>query len=50
MAEQSIIIRKAMKQPIKIDFVSDVVCPWCAIGLSSLQVHCHNLVMPSTPN
>ncbi|RZF24103.1 DsbA family oxidoreductase [Paraburkholderia sp. UYCP14C] len=27
-----------MKQPIKIDFVSDVACPWCAIGLSSLQV------------
>jgi len=23
---------------MKIDFVSDVVCPWCAIGLSSLQV------------
>ncbi|RDU99024.1 DsbA family oxidoreductase [Trinickia dinghuensis] len=24
-------------QPIQIDFVSDVACPWCAIGLSSLQ-------------
>jgi predicted DsbA family dithiol-disulfide isomerase len=23
--------------PIKIDFVSDVSCPWCAIGLASLQ-------------
>jgi len=23
--------------PIKIDFVSDVVCPWCAVGLQSLQ-------------
>jgi predicted DsbA family dithiol-disulfide isomerase len=23
--------------PIKIDFVSDVVCPWCAVGLASLQ-------------
>ena len=22
---------------LKIDFVSDVVCPWCAIGLKSLQ-------------
>lgn len=22
---------------VKIDFVSDVVCPWCAIGLNSLQ-------------
>lgn len=27
-----------MKQAIKIDFVSDVACPWCAVGLSSLQI------------
>jgi predicted DsbA family dithiol-disulfide isomerase len=27
-----------MKQPLKIDFVSDIACPWCAIGLSSLQL------------
>ncbi|MFM0222843.1 DsbA family oxidoreductase [Paraburkholderia dipogonis] len=27
-----------MKQPLTIDFVSDVACPWCAIGLSSLQL------------
>lgn len=27
-----------MKQPIKIDFVSDIACPWCAVGLSSLQL------------
>ena len=26
-----------MTQPIRIDFVSDIACPWCAIGLSSLQ-------------
>jgi predicted DsbA family dithiol-disulfide isomerase len=26
-----------MKKHIKIDFVSDVSCPWCAIGLQSLQ-------------
>jgi predicted DsbA family dithiol-disulfide isomerase len=25
------------KQPIRIDFVSDVVCPWCAVGLNSLE-------------
>ncbi|CAB3726344.1 DsbA family oxidoreductase [Trinickia soli] len=24
-------------QSLEIDFVSDVACPWCAIGLSSLQ-------------
>lgn len=27
-----------MKQPIRIDFVSDIACPWCAVGLSSLQL------------
>jgi predicted DsbA family dithiol-disulfide isomerase len=25
-----------MPNPVKIDFVSDVVCPWCAIGLQAL--------------
>jgi predicted DsbA family dithiol-disulfide isomerase len=24
-------------QPLEIDVVSDIACPWCAIGLSSLQ-------------
>jgi predicted DsbA family dithiol-disulfide isomerase len=28
----------SMTTPIKIDFVSDVSCPWCAIGLKSLQI------------
>jgi predicted DsbA family dithiol-disulfide isomerase len=27
-----------MKPKLKIDFVSDVACPWCAIGLASLQL------------
>ncbi|WP_454737403.1 DsbA family oxidoreductase [Cupriavidus necator] len=26
-----------MTQPLRIDFVSDIACPWCAIGLSSLR-------------
>jgi predicted DsbA family dithiol-disulfide isomerase len=26
-----------MTSPIKIDFVSDVVCPWCIIGLRGLE-------------
>lgn len=26
-----------MPQSVKIDFVSDVVCPWCAVGLAALQ-------------
>lgn len=26
-----------MTTPLKIDFVSDVSCPWCAIGLKSLE-------------
>lgn len=27
-----------MTQPLRIDFISDISCPWCAIGLSSLQL------------
>lgn len=27
-----------MTAQLKIDFVSDVSCPWCAIGLSSLEI------------
>lgn len=27
-----------MTTPIRIDFISDVSCPWCAIGLQSLEV------------
>jgi predicted DsbA family dithiol-disulfide isomerase len=27
----------AFMNPLKIDFVSDVSCPWCAIGLASLE-------------
>ena len=26
-----------MSTPVKIDFVSDVSCPWCVIGLRSLE-------------
>lgn len=26
-----------MTQSLRIDFVSDIACPWCAIGLSSLR-------------
>jgi predicted DsbA family dithiol-disulfide isomerase len=26
-----------MSAPIKIDFVSDIACPWCAVGLKSLE-------------
>ena len=32
-----------MKTTLKIDFVSDVSCPWCAIGLNSLQKAIDNL-------
>lgn len=27
----------ATAQPMKIDFVSDIVCPWCIIGLRALE-------------
>jgi len=26
-----------MSQPLKIDFVSDIACPWCVIGLGGLE-------------
>ena len=26
-----------MTKPLKIDFVSDVACPWCAVGLASFE-------------
>jgi predicted DsbA family dithiol-disulfide isomerase len=26
-----------MPVPVKIDFVSDIACPWCAVGLKSLE-------------
>lgn len=29
--------------PLRIDFVSDVSCPWCAIGLSALRRALHKL-------
>ena len=28
---------KYMKPSIKIDFVSDIACPWCAVGLGNLE-------------
>lgn len=32
-----------MPKPLRIDFVSDVSCPWCAVGLKSLQQAMTNL-------
>jgi predicted DsbA family dithiol-disulfide isomerase len=32
-----------MTQSLRIDFVSDIACPWCAVGLSSLQRALSNL-------
>ncbi len=32
-----------MNPRIKIDFVSDVSCPWCAVGLGSLELALANL-------
>ena len=26
-----------MSTALRIDFVSDIVCPWCVIGLKSLE-------------
>ena len=32
-----------MNKPVKIDFVSDVACPWCAVGLGALEQALANL-------
>ena len=32
-----------MTTSLKIDFVSDVTCPWCAVGLGALEQALHNL-------
>lgn len=32
-----------MSKSLTIDFVSDVSCPWCAIGLKSLEQALHNI-------
>lgn len=32
-----------MSQPLRIDFISDIACPWCVIGLRSLLVALDNL-------
>jgi predicted DsbA family dithiol-disulfide isomerase len=37
MQEISMVNEKAGAVALRIDFVSDVVCPWCAIGLASLD-------------
>jgi predicted DsbA family dithiol-disulfide isomerase len=36
-ASQSAAVETAANVPIRIDFVSDVSCPWCAVGLLSLE-------------
>jgi predicted DsbA family dithiol-disulfide isomerase len=43
------LIIKTMNTHIKIDFVSDVACPWCAVGLGSLEQAMTN-IRASDPN
>jgi predicted DsbA family dithiol-disulfide isomerase len=33
----------SLNTPLKIDFVSDVTCPWCAVGLGALEQALQNL-------
>ena len=33
--------------PIRIDIVSDVVCPWCIIGYKQLERRCSKWPVPS---
>jgi predicted DsbA family dithiol-disulfide isomerase len=37
-------------KPMQIDFVSDVVCPWCVIGLKSLEAALANAADVVTPH
>ncbi|WP_338524205.1 DsbA family oxidoreductase [Pseudomonas batumici] len=32
-----------MSEPVKLDFISDVVCPWCALGVTALEQAIANL-------
>jgi predicted DsbA family dithiol-disulfide isomerase len=32
-----------MTTPLKIDFVSDIACPWCAVGLGALEKAIENI-------
>ncbi|EXF91269.1 DSBA oxidoreductase [Pseudomonas fluorescens HK44] len=32
-----------MSRPVSIDFISDVVCPWCALGVTALEQAIENL-------
>ena len=38
-----------MSTPIKIDFVSDVSCPWCAVGLNALETALKNVGADAAP-
>lgn len=35
-----------MTEPVRIDFVSDVACPWCAIGYTTLETALHTIDVP----
>jgi predicted DsbA family dithiol-disulfide isomerase len=39
-----------MATPVKIDFVSDVSCPWCVIGLRSLEAALKRVAAEVTPD
>ena len=36
--ERAFRLRRLDTRPMKIDFVSDIACPWCAVGLNSLEI------------
>lgn len=35
-----------MTEPVRIDFVSDVACPWCAIGYTTLETALNTIDVP----
>jgi len=37
-----------MKKSVKIDYVSDIACPWCAVGLGALEQALKNITVNLT--
>src|SRR5262245_49362279 len=43
MASRRNQIECAMTKPLRIDFVSDIACPWCVVGLRGLLIALQNI-------
>ena len=36
-----------MTEPLRIDIISDVVCPWCAVGYNQLRLALEEMDQPA---